>query len=166
MRRPQNLKNSPTCFDKTVVFTQQRQNKWEIFSNFYALLRKAELYKYVFKFQEGQLYFIPNFFAFQSRFFKRKGEKKSIFVQESPKLFSFAKNIILRSINLDQKTKRGEIKLCNLEFNICNVQIIFIQGFMNLLGIPISIFNNGSRIFQSLHRLTVHNSTQGFKPYS
>ena len=43
MRRPQNLKKSPTCFDKTVVFTQQRQNKWEIFSNFCGLFRKAEL---------------------------------------------------------------------------------------------------------------------------
>jgi len=33
MRRPQSLKKSPTCFDKTVVFTQYHQNKWEIFSN-------------------------------------------------------------------------------------------------------------------------------------
>ena len=32
MRRPQHLKKSPICFDKTVVFAQLRQNKWEIFS--------------------------------------------------------------------------------------------------------------------------------------
>ena len=44
MRRPQNLKKSPTCFDTTAVFTQQRQNKWEIFSNFCGLSRKAGLY--------------------------------------------------------------------------------------------------------------------------
>ena len=44
MRRPQNLKKSPTCFDKTVVFKQQHQNKWEIFSNFCGLFRKAGLY--------------------------------------------------------------------------------------------------------------------------
>ena len=25
------FEKSPTCFDRTVVFTQQRQNKWEIF---------------------------------------------------------------------------------------------------------------------------------------
>ena len=31
MRRPQNLKKSPTCFDKTAVFSQQQQNKWETF---------------------------------------------------------------------------------------------------------------------------------------
>ena len=43
MRRPQNLKKTPICFDKTVVFTQYRQNKWEIFSNFCGLLTKAEL---------------------------------------------------------------------------------------------------------------------------
>ena len=36
-------KISPTCFDKTAVFTQQHQNKWEIFSNFCDLLRKTEL---------------------------------------------------------------------------------------------------------------------------
>ena len=34
MRRPQNLKKSPTCFDRIAVFTQQRQNKWEIFFKF------------------------------------------------------------------------------------------------------------------------------------
>ena len=45
MRRPQNWKKSPTCFDKTAVFTQKRQNKWEIFSNFCGLLIKTELYK-------------------------------------------------------------------------------------------------------------------------
>ena len=44
MRRPQNLKKSPTFFDKTAVFTQQCQNKWEIFSNFCCLFRKAGLY--------------------------------------------------------------------------------------------------------------------------
>ena len=32
MRRPQNLKKFPTCFDKTAVFTQQCQNNWEIFN--------------------------------------------------------------------------------------------------------------------------------------
>ena len=31
----------PACFDKTAVFTQWRHNKWEIFSNFCGLLRKA-----------------------------------------------------------------------------------------------------------------------------
>ena len=36
MRRPQNLKKSPTCFDKTAVFTQYRQKKWEIFQIFVA----------------------------------------------------------------------------------------------------------------------------------
>ena len=41
MRRAQNWKKSPTYFDKTAVFTQQVQNKWEFFSNFCALLRKA-----------------------------------------------------------------------------------------------------------------------------
>ena len=44
MRRPQNLKKPSAYFDKTAVFTQQRQNKWEIFSIFCGLLRKAELY--------------------------------------------------------------------------------------------------------------------------
>ena len=44
MRRPQNLKKPPECFDKTVAFTQYCQNKWEIFSNFCGLLRKVELY--------------------------------------------------------------------------------------------------------------------------
>ena len=45
MRRPQNLnKKSPTFFDKTAVFTQQCQNKWEIVSNFCGLFRKAGLY--------------------------------------------------------------------------------------------------------------------------
>ena len=44
MRRPQNWKKSPTCFDKTAVFTQLCQNKWEIFSNFCGLLKKVELY--------------------------------------------------------------------------------------------------------------------------
>ena len=39
-----NLQKSPTCFDKTAVFTQWCQTKWEIFSNFCGLLRKAELY--------------------------------------------------------------------------------------------------------------------------
>ena len=39
MNRPQNLKKkSPTCFDKTAVFTQQCQNKWD-----YGLFRKAGL---------------------------------------------------------------------------------------------------------------------------
>ena len=37
-------KKSPTCFDKTDVFTQQHQNKWDIFSNLCALLRKVKLY--------------------------------------------------------------------------------------------------------------------------
>ena len=36
-------KKSPTCFHYTAGFTQLRQNKWEIFSNFCDLLRKAEL---------------------------------------------------------------------------------------------------------------------------
>ena len=44
MRRLQNLKKSPTCFDNTVVFIQQRQNKWDIFSNLCGLFRRAELY--------------------------------------------------------------------------------------------------------------------------
>ena len=44
MRRPQNWKKSPTCFDKIAVFTKYRQNKWEIFSNFCGLLRISELY--------------------------------------------------------------------------------------------------------------------------
>ena len=48
MRRAQNLKKSPTCFDKTAVFTQQRQNKWEIFSIHCGLLRKPKLYYYYF----------------------------------------------------------------------------------------------------------------------
>ena len=48
MRRPQNWKKSPTCFDKTAVFTQWCQNKWGIFSNFCGLLRKTELYYIVF----------------------------------------------------------------------------------------------------------------------
>ena len=43
MRRPKSLKKSPTCFDKTVVFSQKRQNKWEIFSNFCGLFRKTEV---------------------------------------------------------------------------------------------------------------------------
>ena len=38
------MKKSPICFDKTAVFTQQRQNMWEIFSNFCGLFRKAGLY--------------------------------------------------------------------------------------------------------------------------
>ena len=37
----QKLKASPTCFDKTVVFTKQRQIKWEIFFYFCGLLREA-----------------------------------------------------------------------------------------------------------------------------
>ena len=41
--KPQNLKKCPTCFDKTAVFTQQRQNKWEIISNFCGVFRKAGL---------------------------------------------------------------------------------------------------------------------------
>ena len=45
MRRPKNLKKSPTCFDKTAVFTQQGQSKLEIFQNVCGLLRKAELYQ-------------------------------------------------------------------------------------------------------------------------
>ena len=44
MRRPQNLKKSPTFFDKTTVSTQQLQNRWEIISNFSSRSRKAELY--------------------------------------------------------------------------------------------------------------------------
>ena len=44
MRRPQNWKKYPTCFDKTVAFTQLRQNRWEIYSNFCGLFRKARLY--------------------------------------------------------------------------------------------------------------------------
>ena len=37
------FEKSPTCFDKTVVFTLQHQDKWEIFSKFCGLFRKAEL---------------------------------------------------------------------------------------------------------------------------
>ena len=48
MRRPQNLKKSPTSIDKTVVFTKKCQIKWEIFSNFCGFLRKAELYEIFF----------------------------------------------------------------------------------------------------------------------
>ena len=45
MRMPQKLKKSPTSFDKTVVVTQYRQNKWEIFSNFCGLFRKTGILK-------------------------------------------------------------------------------------------------------------------------
>ena len=38
-----NLEKISSCFDKTAVFTKKRQNKWEIFSNFCGLLKKAEL---------------------------------------------------------------------------------------------------------------------------
>ena len=34
-------KISPTCFDKTAVFTQYRQNKWDIFSNFLKPIQKS-----------------------------------------------------------------------------------------------------------------------------
>ena len=40
MRRPQNLQKYPTCFDKTAVFIQQHQNKWEIFKFFFAFSEK------------------------------------------------------------------------------------------------------------------------------
>ena len=40
MRRPQNLKQSPTCVDKTVVFTF-RQNKRIFFSKFCGLFQKS-----------------------------------------------------------------------------------------------------------------------------
>ena len=48
MRRPQNLKKSPTGFGKTAGFNQQRQNKWAIFSKFCGLFRKAGLYAKMF----------------------------------------------------------------------------------------------------------------------
>ena len=42
MRRPQNLKKSPTYFDKTAVFTQQCQNKWKIFQIVVAFSEKLD----------------------------------------------------------------------------------------------------------------------------
>ena len=69
MRPPKIGKKSPTCFDKTAVFIQQRQNKWEIFSNFCCPLRKAEFY-YIFSctcqikiFTFDRLYGIKNKFC-------------------------------------------------------------------------------------------------------
>ena len=41
MRRPQNLKKSPTCFYSV---NSRCQNNWEIFSKFCSLFRKAGLY--------------------------------------------------------------------------------------------------------------------------
>ena len=58
MRRPQNLKKSPTCFDKTVVFTQYHQNKREIFSYFCGLFRKTELNERYFQTQKVHLHII------------------------------------------------------------------------------------------------------------
>ena len=43
VRRPQNLKKSPSCFDVYLVNQLICQNKREIFSNFCGLFRKAEL---------------------------------------------------------------------------------------------------------------------------
>ena len=60
MRRPKNLKKYPTCFDKTIVFTQYRQNKWEIFSNFCCLFRKAGLYYTILHLLYKKVFF--NFF--------------------------------------------------------------------------------------------------------
>ena len=37
-------KKYPTCFDKTAVYTQQVQNKWDIFSKIYSLFIKAKVY--------------------------------------------------------------------------------------------------------------------------
>ena len=42
MRRPQNLKKSPTGFDKTAVFIQYRQNKEEVFQIFVAFSEKLD----------------------------------------------------------------------------------------------------------------------------
>ena len=35
-------KKSPACFDKTAVFTQYRQNKWEIFLSLVAFSEKLD----------------------------------------------------------------------------------------------------------------------------
>ena len=58
MRRPQNLKKSPTCFDKTAVFTQECQNKGEIFSNFVAYLEKLD-FKNIKKVQASKIVSVP-----------------------------------------------------------------------------------------------------------
>ena len=42
MRRPQNLKKSPTGFDETAVFTQQRQNSGKFFQIFVAFSEKLD----------------------------------------------------------------------------------------------------------------------------
>ena len=48
-------KKSPTCFDKTDVFTQYRQNKWEIFSSFVAFSEKLD-----FKWVQNKILFLTS----------------------------------------------------------------------------------------------------------
>ena len=54
MRRTQNLKKNPTCFDKTAVFTQQCQNKREIFFQIFVAFSEKLNFKEINKSDDSE----------------------------------------------------------------------------------------------------------------
>ena len=104
MRRPQNLKKSPTCFDKTAIFTQYRQNKWQIFfkflwpsqymqtlGNFQALQNKCNCLYFKVISPSVHLGCLPSKLAWSSAQFAQRAH--SLQLQCGQKLYEIAKSM-------------------------------------------------------------------------